>query len=667
MNKQRMVLLLISVLSIANAESLSKTEGSVNTIFSFKRIAQVLASPDGQQVAINVLKIKSDDARKKWMYALYIKDKTGNVYISRKKDAISSLNWSPDGKFIAYLSRGNAFQSIWIEGVKTHNLKKLVEFNTDISSFKWSPDGSSIAFIADNDKKTLEKSLNPVDIAQNYTNSQLFRVSLGKNTVTESLTDGNYHVTDFDWAPDSESIAFSFQPRAGALYTNKNKIGILNLHTHAIKGIPYTENHTGIQPTYSPDGQWVAFSSNVEPSKVAKQLNNDINLNNRICIVNMKSLQSHCLANTFNENPGIIGWNASSTQIFVLDTYKTLGYLIYALNINQNIPANIISSVDGFIEPLTVTLNRSHEIFGFGYETVSNAPEAFISKTNPFKLEQMSHFHNDLKKNMGKTSIIRWKSSDGMDIEGLLVTPDNYDEKKPYPLFVAVHGGPAQAWAKRYLGGCDEYGEMIDPTTCLNNVLNLGFIIFQPNPRGSTGYGKIFRMANFADFGGGDYQDIMSGVNQLIQKNIADPNHLAIGGWSFGGYMTAWIISQTNRFKAAVEGDGNMNFISFSGTSDIPDYYVKYLGSTFWDDDKLYIQRSPISYVKNITTPLLIIGGENDARVPITQGYELYSALKGQNKTVKMLMLPQQGHVPTDANVMVNTIKEIDDWLKKAL
>jgi dipeptidyl aminopeptidase/acylaminoacyl peptidase len=667
MNKQLILLLLISVLSIANATNFPKLDETQNNIFSFKRISQDLASPDGQQIAINVLQIKSDNSGKKWVYSLHIKDQMGNIHISNNKDSVSSLNWSPDGKLIAYLMKGKVFQSIWIEDVKTHVTKKLIEFKTDIDSFKWSPDGKSIVFTAENANSKSDKSLLPIDASKNYSNSSLFRFILGKGTSTEPLTQANYHVTDFDWAPDGQSIAFSFQSRAGASSSNQKKINILHLGTNTIKIVPYTENHTGAQPIYSPDGQWLAFSSNLAPSKVATQLNNDVDLNNQICILNNNSMQTHCLANTFNENPGIIGWSASNDQVFVLDTYKTLGYLIYALNINQNIPPKTISNIDGFIEPLTITLNRGHDVFGFGYETVSSAPEAFISKSAPFKLEQISHFQNSAKQNIGRSSVIHWNSSDGMGIEGLLVTPANYDEKKRYPLFVAVHGGPAQAWAKRYLGGCDEYGQMIDPTTCLNNLLNLGFIVFQPNPRGSTGYGKTFRLANFADFGGGDYQDIISGVNYLIQKNIADPNHLAIGGWSFGGYMTTWIISQTNRFKAAVEGDGNTDFISFSGTSDIPDYYVEYLGSTFWNDDKLYIQRAPISHVKNITTPLLIIGGENDVRVPITQGYELYRALEQQHKPVKMLVLPRQGHMPTDANIIAKSIEEVEAWLKKAL
>jgi dipeptidyl aminopeptidase/acylaminoacyl peptidase len=176
----------------------------------------------------------------------------------------------------------------------------------------------------------------------------------------------------------------------------------------------------------------------------------------------------------------------------------------------------------------------------------------------------------------------------------------------------------------------------------------------------------FFSLANFADFGGGDYEDIMTGIDHLIRKGIADPHRLAIGGWSFGGYMTAWAISQNHRFKAAVDGDGNTDFISFSGTSDIPDYYINYLGNPFWVDSSLYIERAPIMHVKNIITPLLILEGENDVRVPPGQSYELFTALRMQNKPVKMLLLPKQGHSPTDPNVIYHSIQEINAWLSRA-
>lgn len=659
---------------------------SPEDILAFKRVDQVVASPDGKSVAFVVRQVKSTSSGKQWEYSLYLQDSQKKVSMLLKSKKIGLMIWSPDGKQIAYLVKGKQYQGIWIDTINDNKINKFFEFGNDILSFKFSPNGKFIAFTAEEKKKTT-KGLTPNDVSKNYTNTQLYLLPIKPNTTAIPLTSENYSVSQFftypgfDWSPDSQSITFAYQPRAGDAYTLdslKDKIGIINLKTHKINNIPYTVNHNSTQPAYSPDGKWIAFQSNPSETEAAKKLNaansdkpsstlETITQITRICTFNTTTSQTHCLSNTFNESPVILGWDQSSKNVFVLDSFKTMGSEIYALNLDTSVPAKNLSVVDGFIEPLTVSLNSSHNIFGFSYETTSAAPEAFISATDPFKLKQITHLQSPSTTSLGKTKIIHWKSPDGMAIEGLLVTPPHYDPKKKYPLLVTVHGGPAEAWSKRYLGGCDEYEDMIDPTTCWGNFLSLGFVIFEPNPRGSDGYGSTFRLANFADFGGGDYQDVMSGVDYLIQKGIADPNHLAIAGWSYGGYLTAWAISHSNRFKAAIEGAGPTDYLSFAGTSGLSLFTKGYFGNEFWNDDKLYLQRSPIFYVKNIKTPLLILQGENDPQVPVTQSYELYNALDRQHKHVKMLILPEQGHVPTDANIIYESIKEIDAWLIQAL
>ena len=642
-------------------------------VLGFKRIGHVVASEDGKQAVYTVWQVKQTPSGQQWQALLYLKDDKENTLLITINDNISSLSWSPDNLKIAYLVKTNKTQSLWLADLHDHKIKKIVELDRDIEGFKWSPDGKHIAFTASDEKPKLSKALMLIDVSKDYVNTRIYIISATEtNPTVRPITSADMSITGFfdpgfDWSPDSQSLAFAYQPRAGASYMNKSKIGMLDLKTHDFVSLPFFEKNTGVQPTYSHDGKWIAFRTNREATLSATELNNDIQLLGRICVFDVIARETHCLENTVNESPVILGWDKSDNEIFVLDAYQSIGYQIYAINVNPKIHTKSVSNVEGFIEPLTITLNNSGTVFGFGYETSYKAPEAFTSSVEPFNLKQITNLQSTQKLSFGRTETIRWKSKDGMKIEGLLITPSDYDKKKKYPVFVALHGGPAGAWAKRFVGGCDEYGQRIEPTSCWGNLQSLGFVIFAPNPRGSTGYGSSFLLANHADFGGGDYNDIMTGVDHLISKGIADPNRLAIGGWSFGGYMTSWAISQTDQFRAAVAGGGNTDFISFSGTSDIPDYYVKYLGNTFLNDDSLYLKRSPIMFVKDITTPLLILSGQNDVRVPISQSYELYTALSKQNKRVKMLVLPEQGHVPTDANIISGSIDAVDDWLKQAL
>lgn len=654
---------------LSNTYAINQSTQGVDSLFSFKRIAHVFASADEKQVAFTTFQLKPDSKEKQWEYALYLRNENKQIKMLTKAEKIIAPIFTPDGKQIAYLAKGKKFVSIWL--IDTHNAssQKFLELNRDIDAFKISPHGHYVVFSANNENNQSART-KLIEVDKDQRNARLYLVPLSKkeNTKPEPLitNDNTIETTFFDWSPDEKNIVFAYQPKPGAGYLNDNKIAVINIATHELKKIPYTNDHTGIQPLYSHNGKWIAFQSNLPLSKKATKLNNDIALNDRICVTDTTTWETHCLANTFNENPTILGWNTTNDQIYVLDAYKSIGYQIYQLDLAGTTRAISISNVYGFIEPLTITLNATGTLFGFGYETSLQAPEAYISAPEPFSLQQVSQF-NTKKFTDGKTRTITWTTSDGLKLEGLLITPANFSPKNKYPLLVNVHGGPAGAWAKRFLGGCDEYETMVDPSTCWGNFLSLGFMIFAPNPRGSTGYGREFREANYADFGGGDYRDIMSGVDFLVYQGIADPDHLAIAGWSFGGYMSVWAITQTNRFKAAVDGDGNTDFISFSGTSDIPFYYENYLGAPFWENNKLYLERAPIFFTQSITTPLLILHGSKDIRVPLSQSYELYHVLNRQKKPVQFVILTKQGHVPTNAQIIDESIKIINEWLKKAL
>jgi dipeptidyl aminopeptidase/acylaminoacyl peptidase len=632
-------------------------------VLKFKRIGQVVVSPDASKVAFTTYEVKTINGGKEWQASLYLKDKNNVTLLLHSKPSIDNLTWSPDGKKITYLAKGKEFDSIWSMDAATHQSTQLFEFINDITDYKWAPNNKEIAFLS-TEKDPANAPLKPIDVEKNYKNSRLYvlQLDIANTRKVMALTPKEIHIAGgFDWSPDGKQIVFSFQPREGALYWNESVIHIIDLATRTDTAIDFTHDHSGVAPTYSHDGKWIAFQTNLD--KRSPEIKNQINLQNRICVFDTANKQTHCLKNTFNEAPQIMGWDALNTSIYALDVYKTTGFQLYALNIQSNTEGVNISNVEGFINPVSLTLNQKGDYFGFGYETVHNAPEAYMSRANPFKPQQISQL-NTQQNNLGNLEVIRWKSKEGKEIEGIVVTPADFSPTKKYPLFVSVHGGPSGMWSKRYLGGCvEEYNQKIDPTSCWGHIASLGYVVLAPNVRGSTGYGTSFRISNYRDFGGGDLQDILSGIRFLIKKGTVDEKNLTIGGWSFGGYMSAWAISQTSIFKAAIDGDGNTNFISFSGTSDIPNYYEYFLGAPFWENSQLYLTRAPIMFTKNINTPLLIFSGENDNRVPLSQSYELYNALKRQHKPVKMFLLPGQGHMPTNANIIFESIQEVDKWL----
>jgi dipeptidyl aminopeptidase/acylaminoacyl peptidase len=256
---------------------------------------------------------------------------------------------------------------------------------------------------------------------------------------------------------------------------------------------------------------------------------------------------------------------------------------------------------------------------------------------------------------IGRTEVVRWKGPDGFDIEGLLTYPAGYEQGKKYPLILNIHGGPTGVFSETFTGRGALYPIAVFAAR--------GYAVLRPNPRGSSGYGRTFRFANYNDWGGKDYQDDQAGVDHAIAMGVADPDRLAVMGWSYGGFMTSWTITQTHRFKAAVVGAGVTDLWSFTGTSDIPGFLPDYFGGEFWTRFETFQKHSPISFVKNVTTPTLVLHGEADVRVPTSQGYEFYHALKREGVTTRMVVYPRQQHGPTEPKFILDIMQRHLDWV----
>jgi dipeptidyl aminopeptidase/acylaminoacyl peptidase len=284
--------------------------------------------------------------------------------------------------------------------------------------------------------------------------------------------------------------------------------------------------------------------------------------------------------------------------------------------------------------------------------------EAYVTSTSEMNPRQISNA-NPVSTTLpvGKTEHLRWNSSDGTEIEGLLTYPVGYSAGTRVPLLLIVHGGPAGVFMQTFIGNPGVY-----PTAAFASN---GYAVLRCNPRGSSGYGESFRSANRKDWGGGDYRDLMSGVDKVIEMGVADPDRMGVMGWSYGGYMTSWIITQTNRFKAASVGAGVTNLMSFNGTADIPSFIPDYFEAQSWENLELYRDHSPMFQVQSVQTPTLIVHGEADIRVPISQGYELYNALRQRRIETRMLVLPRQPHGPVEPKLMLKNMEANLEWFVK--
>jgi dipeptidyl aminopeptidase/acylaminoacyl peptidase len=305
------------------------------------------------------------------------------------------------------------------------------------------------------------------------------------------------------------------------------------------------------------------------------------------------------------------------------------------------------------------SLSADGRLLSFIHHDGKTPPDVYLTDARKFAPRKLTTLHTYLDSfQLAYPEIIRWKGRDGMVIEGLLFKPLHYKTGQRVPLITVVHGGPAGYYLNAFYSG------YVYPYQVFAAK---GYAVLLPNPRGSGNYGYAFRKANFKDWGGEDYWDIMRGVDSVIVMGVAHPDSLAIMGWSYGGYMTSWIITQTDRFKAASVGAGVTNLYSFTGQTDIPEFMKSYWGVWPWDDPQLYQGRSAVYHIQNMKTPTLIQHGEADARVPIAQGRELYIGLKKMGVPVKFVIYPRQPHGIREPRLLMDAMRRNLEWVERWL
>ncbi|OGD20873.1 MAG: hypothetical protein A2W03_02665, partial [Candidatus Aminicenantes bacterium RBG_16_63_16] len=547
---------------------------------------------------------------------------------------------------------------IWLIDLAGGEARKPVPIEGGASSFAWSPDGRKIAFLARSPRPPGKEKVSngPDDVIifdQDVPGLQLFVLDPASGEISR-LTADLSAVTDFSWSPDGKKIAFAAQPSPRIQDLYRTDIYTVELETRVIRDLV---KRPGIDtfPRFSPDGGQVAFLSTEGKT--------DWIANWYLCLVPAAGGAPRNITPKFDEFLFTPQWSPDGRRI-LFQSPKGLGNQLYSVSPEKGGEPRPLLGGDHVWSDFSFSASAERMAF-LGTNAVTPT-EVFISGSGEFSPVRLTFTNPQLQDiSLGRQEIVHWKSSDGLDIEGLLLLPPGSPAAKPYPLLTYVHGGPSGRFTASFSPQIGSPYPVQAECYPLHVLAGLGYAVFMPNPRGSYGYGEKFRKANLLDWGGGDYRDIMSGIDALVGRKIADPAKLGIMGRSYGGYMTAWIISQTVRFKVASLGAGMSNLVSFYGQTDIPGYTEYYLGDVPWQALDRYMSRSPVLYARDIKTPTLILHGEKDFRVPLPQAQELYAALKRNGVPVELIIYPRQGHVVVEPKFMRDMMERNLDWFAR--
>ncbi len=469
------------------------------------------------------------------------------------------------------------------------------------------------------------------------------------------ITEGrNYTVSGApSWSPDGKRFVFG----AGAtpmLRDNRRDIYLADVAAKTVEKIsPNFGSDTS--PRWSPDGKSIAWTS--EPyagGPIPDGTAPGVVLQSRLMLYDVASKAIKDVSSTsFDTDAGGPVWTAEGNRVmFVAGKRAYNEAFAYDLTSGRYTQLSTKRTLQG------MSISKDGRTIALTMDAPDAASEVYVTDPSFANFRKLTTTNPQLGElALGQAEVVTWKSSDGAEVEGVLLKPVGFQAGRKYPTLVVAHGGPAGAFVNgNRLSGL-EGGQV---------WAGKGWAVFYPNPRGSSNYGEKTLKANVNDWGGGDFKDIMTGVDALVARGIADPDKLAHIGWSYGGYMTAWVITQTTRFKAAMVGAGLTNMWSMYGTNDIPSVLIAYFGGIPNKETlPLYLDRSAMSHVDKVTTPTLILHGANDERVPIGQPMELYRALKDRGKPTELVFYPREGHGISEYYHQKDRLQRIYDWVTK--
>jgi dipeptidyl aminopeptidase/acylaminoacyl peptidase len=638
-----------------SGHSQKKSSISFEQWISVKNVSNPVISSDGKSVVYTVT--STDWANNAYDSELWLwRDDGSSVQLTRtNKGSSSSARFTPDGRFISFLAdRGDKMQ-LYIIAINGGEAMPITKEEDGIGSYEWSPDGSQLIFTKtepDSKKdKTIKEKYGAFGIeGEEYKQNHLWLLSFNydsilmagelpcytsqKDTVSDKgngcikwpvvsrITEGDFTVSGFAWRPDGKSIAFNKQKNPLINASTSADIVLVDVATKKLTTL-VSNPSSDFFNRWSPDGTELVYSSAVSDSLSYYYKNN------RLFIYNLANKSSREIAIDIDENKSVSDWNKSG--LFLL-AFNKMKQQLYVADSKTGITKTIDMGVP-LVNGLSFSkISGSMAAVGRTYDGLA---EIFIKSLNqPLKkittsTTQIAGWKTPMNE------IVSWKSTDNTIIEGVLSKPANFDANKRYPLLVVIHGGPT---------GIDLPDPVATYVYPIMQWVEKGAIVLRVNYRGSAGYGEKFRSLNVRNLGLGDMWDVMTGVDYLAAKGMIDTSRMGVMGWSQGGYISAFLATNTNRFKAISVGAGISNWITYYVNTDITPFTRQYLQATPWSDMDIYLKTSPMTNMNKASTPTLIQHGEFDKRVPIPNAYELYRGLQDKGVPSKLIVYKGFGH-----------------------
>ena len=626
---------------------------TVDDNLNLKRVSNPLISPDGKWVIFSMAKL--DWKENKYPSHLWmVSTEGGEPFQYTSVEGDSSPQWSPDGTRLAFLrttgEKEKKGRQIWIMRTSGGEAIKLTDHQDTISAFKWSRDGKYLVFRAPDAKTKEQKEKEKqgddaifVDEGPNgqrrasWSNLWLFDV---ENREEKPITKEKMSVRDFNISPDGSQVVFIYRTSNTRNEPYLAEIGLVNIAEGKV--IRLTNNQAPeSQVRWSPTGKQIAYLAPDDKTFALAE--------SKIWIMDVQSKSYRKVSGDFQGSIRTYRWAPDGKSLLFSAVVRTNAHL-FRLDLTTG-KITQLTGEDGVIGSCSFSADGTR--VAYTYSNAQQPPDIWFTtlpETKPRRLTEVNPWVKELV--LASAQVITWKSQDGLPIEGILYLPLDYKPGKAIPLILNIHGGPAGVFLNSFRGIYHIYA-------------GLGYASLCPNVRGSTAYGDKLLQGNMKDIGGGDYQDLISGVDEVIKRGIADPEKLGVRGWSYGGILGGWTITQTNRFKAASLGAMVADWNSEYGQGFNYDVRFWYIGGKPWTNPEGYRRLSSITYIKNVTTPTLLLHGEQDVTCTIEQSMNFYTGLKEEGKTVRFIRFPREPHGFREPHHQrIRDVEEIG-WMQK--